>query len=177
MVKDQFTKQLWIGLGIVIVSIAIAGGATFFLFDTISSQADAIVNDRLSMQEKTSAVAKLAEFKAEDVQAEQYQRAINQLLPDQYGLVTFTQWLSQLGFKYGVTTSAAFLGSVVPPAGGVAGTAQFSFSAEGSSGDVVAFLYGMNAKAPGFLVSLTSFTVASDGAVEKVTGQGMLFFR
>ncbi|HUC31632.1 MAG TPA: hypothetical protein VMR99_03050 [Candidatus Paceibacterota bacterium] len=177
MGKERFTKQLWISLGIIALSIVIAAGALFFLSGQISAQAAMIVSDRKAVQEKTDSVANLAQLEMDAPQAAEYQVAINQLLPSQYGLVTFTQWLAQLGAKYDVTTDAAFQGSIMPPAGTVAGTAQFSFSAEGSPDDLTAFLDGMNAKSSGFLVSLGSFDVASDGMDEKVTGQGIVFFQ
>jgi hypothetical protein len=82
-----------------------------------------------------------------------------------------------LGAKYDVTTNAAFQGSVVPSAGTTPGTAQFSFSVEGSPENIAAFLDGMNAKSTGFLVTLISFNVTGSGSNENMTGQGILFFR
>ena len=177
MGKDRFTKQLWISAGVIVAGIVLAAGVLGFLSGDISAQASAIANDRAVIQENANAVATLVQLDADAPQAARYQAAIDQLLPNQYGLVTFTQWFSQLGEKYGVTTDAAFQGSVVPPAGTVAGTAQFSFGAEGSPDNLTAFLDGMNAKSSGFLVSLTSFDVASDGMNEKMTGQGVVFFQ
>jgi Tfp pilus assembly protein PilO len=177
MEKKRFARQLWISFGIVVGSVAIAAGILVFFSRNISTQADAIASDRVAVQSKTDALANLAQLESEAPQAAQYQSAINQLLPDQYGLVTFTQWISQLGAKYDVTTNAAFQGSVVPSAGTTPGTAQFSFSAEGSPEDIAAFLDGMNAKSAGFLVTLTSFDVTGSGSNENVTGQGTLFFR
>ena len=177
MIKDRFTKQLYISLGIILASIAIAAGALYFFSGMLSSQADVIASDRVTVQSKTSAVADLARLEADASQATRYQAAIDQLLPDQYGLVTFTQWLAQLGAKYGVSTNAVFQGSIVPSSETTAGTAQFSFSAAGSPENIVAFLDGMNVKSSRFLISLTSFDVANDETNEKVTGQGILFFR
>jgi outer membrane murein-binding lipoprotein Lpp len=177
MEKGRFARQLWISFGIIIASIAIAGGALAFLSGQISAQADTIASDRAAVQEKTDAVANLATLKAAVPQAAQYQSAIDQLLPSQYGLVTFTQWLAQLGAKYNVTTDAAFQGSVVPSAAGTAGTAQFFFSAEGSPDNLTAFLDGMNAQSSGFLVSITAFDVTNNEANDRMTGQGILFFQ
>ncbi len=177
MVKERFTRQLWISFGIIVGSIAIAAGVLAFLSGGISAQADAIVTDRAAVQSNTNILADLTQLKSEAPQAAQYQAAMNQLLPDQYGLVTFTQWLAQLGAKYNVTTNVAFQGSVVASAGTTPGTAQFSFSAEGSPEDVADFLDGMNEKSTQFLIALTSFDVTSAGSNENITGQGTLFFR
>lgn len=177
MVKDRFIRQFWIGVGIIIASIVIAAGVLFFLSGDLSSQAAAIAADRAVIQEKTNAVADLARLEADAPQAAQYQKEIDQLLPTQYGLVDFTQWLSQLGAKYSVTTDAAFQGSVVPPAGVTPGMAQFSFSAEGSPTDLIAFLGGMNATSSGYLISLGSFNVTNSENNEKIAGQGTVFFQ
>jgi hypothetical protein len=169
MEKKRFARQLWISFGIVVGSIAIAAGMSVFFSGNISAQADAIANDRTAVQSKTDALANFAQL--------EYQSAINQLLPDQYSLVTFTQWIAQLGAKYGVTANAAFQGSVVPSAGTTPGTAPFSFSVQGSPEKIAAFLDGMNTKSAGFLVTLTSFDVTGGGTNENMTGQGTLFFR
>jgi hypothetical protein len=177
MVKDRFTRQLLISGGIIVASIIIAGGALFFFSSSISAQALVIANDRMTIQQDTNTVANLAQLGADASQAMQYQAAIDQLLPSQYGLVTFTQWLTQLGEKYNVTADAAFQGSITPPTGVTPGSAQFSFSAEGTPGDIASFLDDMDAKSAEFLLSLSSFDVSADGTNEKVTGQGVLFFQ
>jgi hypothetical protein len=177
MEKERFTRKLWISFGIIVGSIAIAIGILAFFSGRISSEANAIVSDRAMVRSKTDALANLAQLESEVPQAAQYQAAIDQLLPDQYGLVAFTQWLAQLGDKYGVTTDAAFQESVTPSAGTTPGTAQFSFSAQGSPSALAAFLDGMSAKSSGFLLTLTSFDVTGVGSNENMTGQGTLFFR
>jgi Tfp pilus assembly protein PilO len=177
MEKERFARQLWISFGIIVGSIAIAAGMLAFFSGNIFAQADAIVSDRATVRSKTDALANLAQLESEAPQAAQYQSAIDQLLPDQYGLVTFTQWIAQLGTKYDVTTSAAFQGSIVPSAGNTPGTAQFSFSIEGSPENIAAFLDGMNTKSTGFLVTLTSFDMTGSGSNENMTGQGTLSFR
>jgi len=176
MVKDRFVRQVWVSAGIIVASIAIAAWAVSFFSAELSAQADMIVADRQAIQANNDAVANLAQLKTDAPKAAHYQTAINQLLPDQYGLLTFNQWLLQLGATHNVTASMAFQGSVVPSTATTAGTAQFSFSADGAPEDLVAFLNGMNATSSGFLVSLTSFDVVSDGTNEKLTGQGILFF-
>jgi hypothetical protein len=177
MEKKRFTRQLWISFGIIVGGIAIAIGILTFFSGQISSEADAIVSDRATVRSNADAVANLAQLESGAPQAAQYQEAIDQLLPDQYGLVTFIQWFAQSGNKYGVTANAAFQGTVTPSAGTTPGTAQFSFSAQGSPSAVAAFLDGVSAKSSGFLLTLTSFDVTGGGSNENITGQGTLFFR
>ncbi len=177
MEKKRFVRQLWMSFGVIMGSIVIAAGILIFLSRNISAQADAIASDRATAWEKTDALANFAQLKSAAAQAAQYQSAINQLLPDQYGLVTFTQWIVQIGTKYAVSANAVFQGSIVPSAGIIPGTAQFSFSAEGSPENITAFLDGMNTKSTEFLITLTSFNVTGSGSNENITGQGTLFFR
>ncbi|HEY5220983.1 MAG TPA: hypothetical protein VIJ29_02440 [Candidatus Paceibacterota bacterium] len=177
MVKDRFAKQLWISGGVILGSIAIAVGVLVFLAGEISAQASMITTDRQTIQEKTDAVSTLAQLEAAVPQAAQYQEAITQIIPDQFSLVTFPQWLSTLGARYNVTTDAVLQGSASPATAATAGTAQFSFTADGSPSNLTAFLNSMNATAPGFLLTVSSFDVVSDGANQKITGQGILFSR
>ncbi|HUC01482.1 MAG TPA: hypothetical protein VMA75_01085 [Candidatus Paceibacterota bacterium] len=177
MVIQRFRKQFWISFSVIIVSAIAAGVALNFLSGAITAQASAIARDRGAIQEKTDAVANLAMLESGAAQAAQYQTAIDQLFPSQYQVVTFTQWLSSLGQKYGVATNAAFQGASVPPSGSDPGSAQFSFSAQGTPQALSAFLDGMNERSSGFLVSLTSFDVTGSGGEETMTGQGMLFFK
>jgi Tfp pilus assembly protein PilO len=177
MDKKRFIRQIWISVGVIVGGIAIASGLLVFFSGNISAEADTIVSDRSTVENKTDALANLAKLESEAPQAAQYQSAINQLLPNQDGLVVFTQWISQLGEKYGVTANAAFQGSVVPSAGATPGSAQFSFSVEGSPADIADFLNGMDKKATGFLLTLASFNVTGNGSNETMTGQGTLFFR
>jgi hypothetical protein len=177
MVKERFKKQLWISAGIIVLGVAIAAAALVFFSNDIAAQAKAITAARALVESKTDEVADLAALESGAPQAAQYQAAIDQLLPDQYSLVTFPQWLAALGGKYNVTTDATLNGSVVAPGAGIPGNEGFTFSAEGSPDDLTAFLDDMNTKATGFLMSITSFSVANDGTNETMTGQGTLFFR
>lgn len=177
MVKGYFKKQFWISFGIVVASVVVTVGALYLFGGNINDQASMIAGYRTEIQEKADAVANLATLESAAPQAEVYQTAIDQLLPDQYGLVTFPQWLAALGAKYDVTTDVAFQGAVVPSGATTPGTAQFTFSAEGSSGNLADFLAGMNERSSGFLISLGSFDVTGNGATDSMTGQGTLFFR
>ena len=177
MVNEHFARRVWISVGIIVASIGLAAGLMDYFSQTLSAQANIITSDRAGIQERNNAIENLAALEAGARQAAPYQAAINQLLPGQYGLVTFTQWLSQLGTKDGVAADAVFQGAIDPPAGTSPGTAQFTFNAEGPPNNLIAFLDDMNARSSGFLISLSSFDVTNDGTNEKMTGQGVVFFR
>jgi len=177
MARNQFVKQLWISSGIILASVVILAAAIYYCIGDLSAQAGMIVDDRAALQNRTDAVADLARLKAGAPPAAQYQSAIDQLLPDQYGLVTFGSWLARVGNQYSVTTNATFQDSFVPPQGTSAGTAGFSFDAEGSPSNLIAFLDEIDTKSSGFLLTITSFDFTSDGTNAKVTGQGTIFFQ
>jgi hypothetical protein len=168
--------KIWLSLAMMAASIIVAFFAIQFLSGKLSVTSNAIVDDRATVQSETNALANLAQLEADAPQAMLYQAAMNQLLPDQYTLVTLPQWLAQLGGKDGVVVSAAFQGAPTLPSGETPGAAQFSFNAQGTPQNIATFLDDMNKKSVGFLVTLTSFGMTSDGLNENVTGQGTAFF-
>ncbi len=177
MVKDRFAKQLWIGFVIIAVSFFIAAAALYFFAGDLSANADAIVSARATVQNQTAAVANLANLEQQAPQAARYQAAMNQLLPDQYGIVPFAQWFGGVGKQYGVTANASFQGAMVQAQGTTPGTASFSFNAQGSPSNIVSFLNAVGAKSSGFLLTINSFDITVNGATANATGQGTLFFR
>ncbi len=173
-------RQLWIGLGIIAGSIALAAFAVSYYTGDLAAQADAVASDRATVQRQTESVSTLASLEHAVSEAAPYQTAINLLLPDQYGTVGFGQWFSQIGKQYGVAANARFQGdSVTAPEGSSPGSAGFTFDAEGSPSSLSAFLDGASMKAPGFLMSITSFdyTNSPGPAGAKVVGNGIVFFR
>jgi hypothetical protein len=160
---------------VIAVSIIAAIVAIYYLTDDLSAQAAAIVQARTAVQNANAAVANLASLKAQEPKAEQYQAAINDLVPSQYGLVTFNQWFGNLGKQFGVTAGASFQGAATSPQGTTPGTAGFSFSITGSPANVEAFLDGASRHATGFLLTFDSFNVSTNGPDYQVAGKGTLF--
>ena len=91
METKQFAKKLWISFGIIVVSIAIAGGALYFFSGDLSANADAIVAARAALNQQTTAVENLASLKQQAVTAAQYQ-ATNPGLTAIRGGVKSGQW-------------------------------------------------------------------------------------
>lgn len=170
-----FARGLWISFGVIVVSIIFAIGAIYYLANDLSAQADAIVRARAQVQNETTAVGNLANLKAQAPQAQQYQAAINDLIPGQYGLVAFGQWFQDTGKQYGVTATAAFQGAVTPAQGSTPGTVVFSFDASGPPSNVETFLDAVSRRATGFLLSIDSFDVSMNGTDYQVVGKGTLF--
>jgi hypothetical protein len=175
--KENFKRKLWIGFGIVFGSIVIASVALYFLSGDLNAQAAAIFAQKTSDQSQTQAVANLATLKSTAPAAARYEAAMERLLPDQFGLVGFGQWLDQVGSQYGVTATFSFQGNPSTPAPGTLGSAPFSLTAQGSSiQGLTAFLENIESQAPGFLLSISSFDLTG-GANPSLTAQGVLFFR
>jgi len=178
MIKENFKKKLWISFGIILGAIIIASVALYILSGDLDVQAKAIVADRAQIETQDEALSNLANLKASAPQAATYQAAINQLLPGQYGLVDFGQWLTARGQLYGVSATFSFQGNPPAPAPGDLGTAPFSLTAQGPSiASLDDFLKDIETEAPGFLLSINSFTVTNNGSSPSLTAQGVLFFQ
>lgn len=175
MVNERFSQRLWISFGIIVASIAVAGGALYFFSNDLAANAQAIVSARARMNAQNSAVANLASLEQQDVQAAAYQNAIDQLLPDQYGLVNFAQWFSKEGAQYNVNANASLQGPVTPSRSTAPGNAVFSFTVSGSLSDIASFMHFVSAKSSKFLVTFGTFNITSDGSVYDASGQGMIF--
>jgi hypothetical protein len=177
MVNEHFARRLWIGFGIIIMSIVIAGGALYFFAGDLSANAAAIVSAHAAVNAQNAAVANLASLKQQATQAAQYQAAMNQLVPDQYGLVTFTQWFVAQGKQYNVDASANFQGAAIPSGGETSGTAPFTFSATGSLADLTSFLDAIGEKSSSFLIAFGSLDVTTAAGGYTITGNGTIFSR
>ncbi|GEM_PF-2271251 len=175
MVNEQFSKKLWISFGIVVASFAIAGGALYFFAGDLSANADAIVIARAALYQQNSAVANLASLKQQAVQAVRYQSAMDQLVPNQYNLVTFTQWFTDQGRQFNVDANAEFQGSAMPSQGSAPGSDAFSYTATGSVSNIASFLDFVSAKSSGFLVLFNSFNITGGGTSYSAQGQGTVF--
>jgi hypothetical protein len=177
MGNEHFARSLWIGFGIIVASIIIAGGALYFFAGDLSANASAIVSAREALDEQNTAVANLASLKQQKTRAAQYQAAMDQLVPDQYGLVTFTQWFVTQGTQHNVEASANFQGSANPSGGDTPGTAPFTFIATGSLADLTAFLDAVGEKSSNFLISFESLNVTTGNSEYTITGNGIIFSR
>jgi hypothetical protein len=178
--KDNFKKKAWISLGIIIGSIILASAAFYYFSSNLSVQANKITLVRQAASNNNNALNSLALLKGDESKAEIYTAEMNQLLPDQYGIVNFNSWLVKAGASYGVSVSSAFVGSGNPSVQATAstpGTINFSLSVQGPVGDTTKFIMYLESESTGYLLTLTSFDYTSDVSGEKVNAQGILFFR
>ncbi len=179
MRKDRFLKQLWISFGVIIASTIITGVALYFFAGDFSANADAIMAARAMIQRQNDALANLANLEQQAPRAERYQTEMDQLIPNQYGLVSFIRWFKDIGNQYDVTASAVFQGLIVPAHGSTPGTISFSFSAQGTPSNLISFLdtVGATSTSSGFPLTVSSFNITINGTSANATGQGELFSR
>ena len=175
--NDRFKKYLWIGTGVILGSIVIASVAFYFLSNEITAQADSIVVERTAAQNEASAIAGFAALETQAPKAMQYDAAIQKLLPDQSGLITFNTWVTQIAKKYNVIATVAYQGDPTLPAGPVPGSAAFTMTAQGPENSMVPFIDYLSSQAVGFPLSFESFDFTNNRTQENFTGQGTLYFR
>lgn len=175
--KDKFTKQLWISFGIIFGSIIAAAAGLYVLSGSLDTSVAKIVRTRTLLATQAAAVGSLAELKKDAPVAQQYQNAINQLLPDQYGLIGFNSWISGIASNHSVSATVSFQGNPVIPSAGTPGTAAFSMTVTGPISNVTAFIQDIETQEPAYLLSLSSFDLTDDGTTATFTGQGNLYFQ
>jgi hypothetical protein len=173
-----FNRQLWISLGIIFGSIIVASITIYIFSGNITSAANKIILQRTLVEQQTDALANLAKLKADAPQAERYQVAINQLLPKQYGLVGFREWLDQRSRVHSVSANFSFQGDPTLAGDTTPGSAGFTLSVQASSiSTLVSFLKDLESQAPGFLLALNTFDLTNDGSNVGLNGRGALFFQ
>lgn len=162
-------------------SIIITSVALYYFSNDIAAQAGKVLLDKEAVSEQSDQLGSLAQLESDAPKAAGYAIAMNQLMPDQYGLVGFGPWLNQIAKKYNVIASYSFQGQPTLSTSAAPGSIDFSLSAQGSTGDVVSFLNDIESQSPGFLLTLNSFDYMNDlsdgSAAETVKAQGILFTR
>jgi hypothetical protein len=175
--NDSFKKHLQIGLGVIFGSIVIASIAFYFLSKGLEAQADSLVVEKTAVKNEANALANFAALESDAPKAMQYDAAIQKLVPDQLGLITFNTWVSQIAKEYDVIATVAYQGDPTLPVGVVPGSTAFTMTAQGPENSIVPFIDYISAQAVGFPFSFGSFDFTNDRTQENFTGQGTLYFR
>ena len=170
-------RHLIISFSVIIVSVIIATCVLYILSDNIAAQVTKVQADRALVSEQTDALDVLSDLTEQAPQAAAYQSAIDQLLPDQDGLLTFQEWLANIASSHQVSANATFAGNPSLANGSQAGQSNFSLEVDGSVDNIIAFLDDIEAKSPGFLVQLSSFNLVTSNGSYKFTAPGVVFFR
>ncbi len=175
--NHNFKKRLWIGLSVTFGSIVAAAIGFYFLSNDLQTQATNVMVTRAAIQNRSNVVANFAALEADAPKAEQYAAAIQQLLPDQSGLIVFNSWVSQIAKNYNVAATVAFQGNPVPSSASSPGTIDFTMTAQGPEGSIGPFLTYLSSQASGFILSFSSFDFTNNKTAENLTAQGTVYFR
>lgn len=175
--KSNFARRFWIGIGIILGSIIIAGGALYYFSGVMQKEANAIVASKAAKESEAGSLKTLALLEGQAPQAAQYEAAIKNLIPSQSGLITFSTWVAGVAGKHKVSATVAYQGTPTPPAGSTPGTAKFTMTAQGPEGSIAPFLRDLTTKEPGFIVSFSSFDFTNNQNQETIVAQGTVYFR
>ncbi|MGC9968450.1 MAG: hypothetical protein ABSC29_01825 [Minisyncoccia bacterium] len=173
--KGNPRKQLWMSFGIVFGVVVVASVALYFLLSDLDAQAARIVSDKALVAQRVAVVSALASLKSDAVQAAQYADAMNKLLPSHDELIGFPQWIASAGQEHNVSVSIVFRGNNTVATNALPGSDGFSLGASGAATDIVAFLSDLETRSAGFLLSIDSFDLTSNGSSYQLSAQGRVF--
>jgi hypothetical protein len=175
--KMNFKQKIWLDAGLILGSIAVAAVAVYFLSNDLNVQANKVISNKESLSGQNNSVEELALLKSQLPQAASYTAAMENLLPDQYGLINFGPWLNAIAARYNVVATYAFLNNPTLASVSAPGTMGFSLSVQGPQGSVDKFLKDIESQSAGFLLTLSSFDFTANSTGESLNAQGILFFQ
>lgn len=175
--KDKFNKYLIFNFGGIFLAIIIAFVAYSFISQDITANTNKFVSDRDLISKQNDALASFSKIKQETAQITPYQTAMDKLLPSQNELINFPDWLQSMAGTYNVVETFSFASGTVQAKDLTPGYVDFSLIVDGASNDAIAFLKYIESSAPGFLLSLDSFSLLNSQQDTKITVAGKLFFK
>ena len=174
---NTFHRQWFMSGAIILVAVALAVTAFYYLARDLEKETAQIAADRMFIADQTAILGTLAALKSAETQSAPYLAAMQKLLPTHDGLIGFPQWIAGLASADAVTASVSFTGNNVSASDSVAGSDGFSLSVSGSPSAIAAFLDDLGVKAAGYLIAIDSFTFINGGAGGTLTLQGRIFSR
>lgn len=175
--EKKFKKEIWIGVGMILGSIAIFIAASTLLSGQMAVMSRQIAAARVAIAKRADLLANLAEIKSTSVEAAAYQKKINSLLPSQEQLLNFPQALAPLASARGVSLSFSFSGTPTLPQSDSPGVATFTLDTSGTLDALELFLNDIEARATRFLISIDGFSLFQGGSGYALNIQGRVFFQ
>jgi hypothetical protein len=175
--KDPFTKQLLLNLGIITASIIGAAAAFYFILSDVHARAAVIAQSQAAVTARNSNLTQLASLEGDAPAAATYEAAIAKLLHPRDDLLQFPHQIQTLGETYNVGAQAAFTSEPSAAAANTAGVVTFSLNASGQPDDLLAFLKNVETQSSQFLVIMDSVDFAPVTGSGRMTGSGRVFFR
>ncbi|HEX4104478.1 MAG TPA: hypothetical protein VHZ04_03350 [Candidatus Paceibacterota bacterium] len=173
--KSNFRKQLWLSGGVVVAAIVLATVGLYIFSGDIATNAQKIVEDKNLIADQNAALGVLATLEASAPKAATYLTAMQTLLPTHDALIGFSTWLAGIAQTDNVTASFSFTGNNAPPTASTPGTDSFTLGVDGSAAAIASFLQDIEFNAPGFLLSVDSFSLTSQGTNYHLAAQGKVF--
>lgn len=174
---NQFSREIKISGGIIILAFVIFFGAFFWLRYDIGVRAndDAILNG--AIKSRSQAIGAFAQNKQDAAVAAAYQRAISALIPPRDNILSFPQWLNAKAKIWKIGTNFSFSGSEVLPQGGRAGYINFALTMNGNINDITGFLNDLETKSTEYLIAIDASDIQKTGDGYSAAGQGRVFFK
>ena len=176
--QGHFQRYLWTNIGIVVGSIAVFSVVFYFLSQALSDTAGRILADRAIIAQRTANLESLNDLKTNAATAAVIQKKIDPLLPTQDGLISFPQFMNNLGRTHSLNLIFNFDGAAVSPQPPTPGYVAFDATVEGSPDNIRSFLADLEEHTTRFLVNVQEFDFTpSSGGVYRGDLKGQVFFR
>jgi Tfp pilus assembly protein PilO len=174
----HFRKKVWLGLGILVASIAVLGGMLFWLAGKVKKDSEKAALTRAAIESYSRAVAILAELKSRAAEVDALSRKLNALLPTKDDLIELPKFLEDQGRISGVGVTLSFSGgSATEPQADRPGSIGFSLDARGETERLRSFFRELETNSAKFIVVLDSLDVNLSGGEYRATAQGRAFFK
>jgi hypothetical protein len=175
--QKNFKRSLWLGIGIITVSIIVFGVAFYILAGDIASSTNAIISGRDEITEQSAFINSYSSLKENASAVSAYQGAMDQLLASQDNLISFPSQLDGVSRNDNVTIAFSFQGDPVPATSKAPGYVGFHLDVAGSLGNLTAFLKDMESSAPILLSKIDTFDLSQNGPGYALAIDGRVFFR
>lgn len=177
MEQANFKKHMWIGIGVIALSVIVFGVALYILSGTIASQANAITGSRADIQNQSALINSYSNLKGSASAAATYQAAMDKLLATQDNLISFPSQIDGIARSSGVDETFAFQGDPIPATPSALGYVSFKLNATGSLNNLTAFLKDAEMSAPVLLSKIDSFDLTQSGSNYALSAMGRVFFK
>lgn len=174
--KSDFKKKLWLNFGIVAVSGILAFVGMYLIGKDVQVRANVIIADRMQIAAQNGNLQETANLKEQLAQAQNYQMAMDTLLPSQDALVDFPSMVAAMGNLYNVKAAVSFTGVPAQTIDGQSGSLTFSLAVTGRGLDIAHFMAYMETQTPKFIVAIDSMNFTGSDPESNLTAQGQVFF-
>ncbi len=174
----EFKKELFLGLGIIIISL-VAFFVIYAQLETkLSNLSTSVSSAQASINHKSQLLADLAELKRNSGQASEYRRKMEALLPERDQLYNYQRYLENLAAPRKLNINFNFQGEPVAATPTAPGSASFNLDVSGSMDGILLFMRDVELKTTRNIVSIENFDLTrEENGNYKLQIFGKTFFR